>query len=132
MRVLPQLLLLETPLSLKEQYFFFVDVGDVFPIIAVLGVANSLGFKNLAPLMNRYLDPLDIVAHPQSLVTGKDIMTHLNLPPSRKIGELLREVQLARIEGKITTREDALEFAHGCGILFHAEAQRRREAKREL
>ncbi len=117
LRVLPQLLLLETPLSLKEQYFFFVDVGDVFPIVAVLGVANSLGFKNLAPLMNRYLDPLDIVAHPQPLVTGKDIMTHLNLPPSPKIGELLTEVQLARIEGKITTREEALEFAHGCGIL---------------
>ena len=117
LKVLPQLLLLETPLSLKEQYFFFVDVRDVFPIVAVLGVANSLGFKNLAPLMNRYLDPLDIVAHPQPLVTGKDIMTHLNLPPSPKIGELLTEVQLARIEGKITTREEALEFAHGCGIL---------------
>jgi len=27
---------------------------------------------------------------------------------------------------------DKMEFAHGCGILFHAEAQRRREAKREL
>lgn len=121
LKVLPQLLLAQKPLSVREQYFFFFDVRDIFPIVAVLGVANSLRFKNLAPLMNRYLDPLDMIAHPQPLVTGKDIMTHLNLPPSPKIGQLLKEVQLARIEGKITHFEDALEFV---------SQQRRRDTER--
>ena len=61
--------------------------------------------------IERYLNPNDPVAHPTPLVTGKDLMTALNLPPSRQIGELLIEIQLAKIEGKIYSREDALSLA---------------------
>ncbi len=98
-------------MPLREQYFFFQDVGTVFPILAVLAVASGTPLGSLAPIINSYLNPDDQVAHPTLLVNGNDLMQALHLPASPQIGKLLTEIQLARIEGKISSREDALEFA---------------------
>jgi tRNA nucleotidyltransferase (CCA-adding enzyme) len=38
-------------------------------------------------------------------------MEYLNLPRSPRIGQFLMEIQLARVEGRIATREDALKLA---------------------
>jgi tRNA nucleotidyltransferase (CCA-adding enzyme) len=38
-------------------------------------------------------------------------MKALDLTASPQIGKLLTEIQIARLEGKINRREDALEFA---------------------
>ncbi len=111
LKILPKLQNHWLPLSLREQYFLFKDAGAVFPIIAVLAMAYGVNIEAIAPLINRYLEPNDAIAHPQPLVTGKDIMNNLNLPPSRTIGKLLTEIQLAAIEGKIATREEAFVFA---------------------
>ncbi len=109
---LPRLLKEGTvPMNLTQQYFFFLDVGDIFPILAVLAVAVGSNTEAIAPLIHRYLDPKDRVAHPKPLVTGNDLMQALQIPPSPKIGKLLTEIQLAWIEGKISTSEDALQFA---------------------
>lgn len=43
------------------------------------------------------------------LIDGNDVMTGLGCQPSPVVGEILREVETAVIEGKIATREDALE-----------------------
>ena len=98
-------------MSLREQYFLFRDVGIVFPILAVLAVAAGVAVDEILPLINRYLDADDIIAHPTQLVSGNELMEALNLPRSPRIGELLMEIQLARVEGRITTREDALKLA---------------------
>lgn len=109
---LPQLLSHATsPMSLREQYFFFQNVGSVFPALAVLAVASEVPVEAIAPLSDRYLNPDDQVAHPTPLVTGNDLMKALHLPASPQVGKLLTELQVARIEGKISTREDALKFA---------------------
>lgn len=109
---LPQLLShITSPMSLREQYFFFQAVGSVFPALAVLAVAEGVSVEPITPLMNRYLNPEDQVAHPTPLVKGHDLMQQLKLPPSPQIGELLTEIQIARIEGKVSTRGEALEFA---------------------
>ncbi len=109
---LPQLLShITSPMSLREQYFFFQAVGSVFPALAVLAIAEGVSVESIAPLMNRYLNPEDQVAHPTPLVKGHDLMQQLKLPPSPQIGELLTEIQIARIEGKVSTRGEALEFA---------------------
>ena len=109
---LPRLLQAQTqPMSLREQYFFFLDVGDVFPVLVVLGMAVGLNPETITPLLQRYLNPQDQVAHPTPLVTGHDLIQKLKLRPSPQIGQLLTQIQLARIEGKITTGEEALELA---------------------
>ncbi|HEY9853251.1 MAG TPA: CCA tRNA nucleotidyltransferase [Leptolyngbyaceae cyanobacterium] len=110
LKFLPQL---RSPnLSLREQYFFFQEVGAVFPALTVVAVATGTQIESLASLIDRYLDPNDQVAHPTQLINGKDLMQALNLPPSPQIGQLLTEIQLARIEGKISTSADALKLAN--------------------
>lgn len=109
---LPQLqAVAQSEMSLAEQYFLFQNVKNVFPAIVVLGVASGVEVDAIAPLINRYLNPQDQVAHPTPLITGKDLMQALKLAPSPQIGKLLTDIQIARIEGKITTPAQALELA---------------------
>jgi tRNA nucleotidyltransferase (CCA-adding enzyme) len=111
-RQLPQLLShITSPMSLREQYFFFQAVGSVFPALAVLAVARGMLVDEIAPLVNAYLNLDNQVAHPIPLVTGNELMKALNLPASPKIGKLLIEIQLARIENKISSVEEAIKFA---------------------
>ncbi|MBE9188418.1 CCA tRNA nucleotidyltransferase, partial [Microcoleus sp. LEGE 07076] len=82
-----------------------------FPVLAVLAAAAGVAVDEISLLINRYLDRDDIIAHPTQLVTGNDLMEHLNLPRSPRIGQFLLEIQLARVEGRIATREEALKLA---------------------
>ncbi|HBW90709.1 MAG TPA: [cytidine(C)-cytidine(C)-adenosine (A)]-adding enzyme, partial [Cyanobacteria bacterium UBA11149] len=109
---LPELLSSTTkPMSLRQEYFLFQNAGSIFPVLVVLAMASGMTLDALTFLIQRYLNPKDPVAHPTSLVTGKDLMARLNLPASPQVGQLLTEIQIAKIEGKIETREDALNFA---------------------
>ena len=108
---LPQLQEMTCQMSLRAQYFWFLEVKDVFPLLIVRAIATGVSQKIIAPLIERYLDPSDRVAHPQPLVTGNDLIRELNLKPSRLIGTLLTEIQIAQIESKISTPQQALNFA---------------------
>lgn len=109
---LPQLLSHSTsPMSIREQYFFFQEVGVVFPALVVLAVASGMPLQQVTPLIKRYLTPDDPVAHPTQLVTGKDLMRSLHLPSGRQIGQLLTAIGVARAEGRISTAAQALELA---------------------
>ncbi len=110
--LLPQMRSIETkPLTAREQYYLFRNIGAAFPALVVLSVAAGVPIASIAPLIERYLTPDDPIAHPSPLLTGRDLMAQLNLPPSPTIGHLLESIQLARAEGKIETRSEALEFA---------------------
>ena len=109
---LPQLLsCTHSPIPIREQYFFFQNLGTVFPVVALLAVATEVLVDEIAPLMERYLTPNDPVAHPTPLVTGKDLMRSLNLPAGPQVGQLLTAIAVARAEGKISTAQEALELA---------------------
>ncbi len=101
----------DTQMSLRQQYFFFRDAGVAFPAIAILAVARGNLIEAIAPLINRYLNPDDPVAHPQLLVTGKDIMEALQIPASPQVGKLITDIALAQIEGQISTTVEALQLA---------------------
>jgi len=107
-------------MSLRKQYFLFREMGILFPAVLVLALANDIVAKGMfeesmfityEPLIKRYLDKNDAVAHPIPLLNGKDMMTALQIPASPLIGELLMEVGVAQAEGKISTVEAAIEFA---------------------
>ncbi|MBN3870969.1 CCA tRNA nucleotidyltransferase [Nostoc sp. JL33] len=131
--MLPQFQVVD--MSLREQYFLFHDADMVFPATAVLAVAlNNLveamsgdkplhsavatteetkarGYQVLAPLINRYLNPDDLVAHPTPLVSGKELIIALDIPASSIIGQLLTEIGVAQAEGKVSTSTEAIAFA---------------------
>lgn len=111
LKLLPQLKQSSIQMPLAEQYFLFNTAKAVFPVVAVLAVAAGVSVDAIAFLINRYLDPHDLVAHPTPLVTGKDLMQALKLPSSPVIGELLLQIQLAQIEGKVSTPAEAIAFA---------------------
>ena len=109
---LPKLLAHATsPMSVKEQYCFFQDVGFVFPALVILAVASGTSIQEITPLIHRYLTPDDQVAHPTPLVTGKDLMRSLNLKAGPLVGELLTAIGVARAEGQVSTPEAALALA---------------------
>lgn len=111
LKYLPQLQQNATSMSLREQYFFFLGVGDVFPTLALLAMAVGVDRDAIAMLANRYFDKSDPVAHPKPLVKGHDLIKHLCLASGPKIGKLLTELQIAYIEGKISTAGEALHLA---------------------
>jgi tRNA nucleotidyltransferase (CCA-adding enzyme) len=138
LRLIPQLE--KAPLSLREQYFFFQEAGTVFPSIIVAAISMSQLHRrnanynsqenlktnletnletnsqdefinNITPLIKRYLRADDKVAHPQPLVTGKDIMEALGIPASPMIGKLLTEIAVAQVEDRVSTVAEAIQLA---------------------
>ncbi|MEH2158792.1 CCA tRNA nucleotidyltransferase [Nostoc sp.] len=133
LKLLPQLQIVD--MSLREQYLLFHNADIVFPAMAVLAVAldnlveamsgdkplhtavgttqetKARGYQVLAPLINRYLNPDDLVAHPTPVVTGKQLIIALDIPASPIIGQLLTEIAVAQAEGKILTPTEAIAFA---------------------
>lgn len=99
------------PMSLRSQYFFFQNVGEAFPAACAFALACGVKKEAIAPMIDRYGDPQDPAAHPRALVTGTDLMSALNLRRGRQIGLLLTEIQIAQVEGKVSTAAEALEFA---------------------
>lgn len=113
LKLLPQLQPAAQPsqMSLQAQYFFFRTAGVVFPTLAVLALVAGTSVEAIAPLINRYLNPNDPVAHPTPLLTGIDLMKAFQLPAGPQIGKLLIDIAIARIEGKVSTPAEALQLA---------------------
>ncbi|MEJ6485126.1 CCA tRNA nucleotidyltransferase [Nostoc punctiforme UO1] len=133
LKLLPQFKVVD--ISLREQYLLFRDADIVFPTAAVLAVAldnlveamsgdkpqhtavaTSLETKArdcpvLTLLINRYLNPDDLVAHPSLLVSGKELIVALDIPASPIIGQLLTEIAVAQAEGKVSTPTEAIAYA---------------------
>ncbi|WP_427157877.1 CCA tRNA nucleotidyltransferase [Aliinostoc sp. HNIBRCY26] len=106
--------------SVREQYFLFQEAGIVFTATILLALVDdnlvepmsgTHPFQVYAPLISRYLNPDDLVAHPTQLVSGKNLMIALNIPASPLVGELLKEIAVAQAEGKISTQQEAMEWA---------------------
>jgi tRNA nucleotidyltransferase (CCA-adding enzyme) len=96
--------------DLAQQYFFFRAVGDIFPILAIFAHAHYIDENLIMMLLDRYMDDHDIVAHSQPILTGREIMETLNIPPSPLVGKLLTDVQIAYIEGKVNHKNEALQY----------------------
>ncbi|HJX29740.1 MAG TPA: poly(A) polymerase, partial [Thermoanaerobaculia bacterium] len=52
---------------------------------------------------------------PPRLVTGADVQELLGIPPGREIGRVLDAVRAAQVEGRVRTREEAVEMVRGWG-----------------
>jgi tRNA nucleotidyltransferase (CCA-adding enzyme) len=118
LRLLPKLK--SGNMSVREQYFFFQEVGNVFPATVVLALVDDTLVSAMSGdslltvytlLISRYLNPNDLVAHPTKLVSGDELIIALNISPSPKLGQLLTEIAVAQAEEKISTPEEAIALA---------------------
>ncbi|MGK7957090.1 MAG: CCA tRNA nucleotidyltransferase [Crocosphaera sp.] len=108
---LPWLEKKQQQLSLREFYFLFSELGNNFPIFALVFLAKNVNNQLILKLINHYIDPKDKLAHPIPLITGHDLINDLQIKPSPQLGQLLTEVAIAQVEEKISTKEEALNFA---------------------
>lgn len=107
----PQLLAMaDGTISRRQQYGLFRTAGRSFIALALVGLAAGLPLTVLDGLIQRFLDPTDPIAHPHALVSGRDIMKHLQLRPGPHIGELLAAVELAHAEGLVSSPQEALSW----------------------
>ena len=110
LRYLPNFIELLDGASPRQQYTFFQTTLEFFPAIAALALASGYELEKITPWLEHWLNPHDAIAYPVALITGDDLLKELQIPPSPKIGELLASVKLAQVEGKISTRSEALIF----------------------
>lgn len=97
-------------LSIRQQYQLFKVAGAGWVGTALVGLANGVSEGVMAPMIQRYLDSNDPVAHPKALLSGRDLIQGLSLKPGPQIGNLLERVQLAQAEGLVASREEALDW----------------------
>lgn len=109
----PQLSDLKLQPTVRRRFFFFAELGKYFPHFVLYALAHAPHDYHpfLFALLEHHLNPDDPLAHPRSLITGKDLIDRLQIKPSPLIGQLLTEVQIASIEGQVQTVADALAYA---------------------
>ena len=62
-------------------------------------------------LLTHWFEHYDETVAPSPLVTGRDLMSHLDLPSGPEIGRLLEAIREAQAEGSVSTRAEALRLA---------------------
>lgn len=66
--------------------------------------------EKLSELQKECFEYDESVAAPKPLLTGKDIMNLTGLPQSKELGNIVKALYSAQLEGNITTREEATDF----------------------
>ena len=105
---------------------YYRDVNDVAIDTVYLAMADYLAAKGPEVVADRWANHARMLGNlldagreqapaegARRLLTGHDLMQHLNLPPGPQIGRLLEQIDEARAAGEISTREEALALADG-------------------
>jgi putative nucleotidyltransferase with HDIG domain len=111
--------------SRKAIYRFFRDSGRAGIDLVLLGLADLRGTRGHTLTQETWSAALDIARillenywekpeetiSPPRLLDGNELMKELNLEAGRVIGQLLEAIREAQATGKISLREEALQFA---------------------
>jgi putative nucleotidyltransferase with HDIG domain len=123
----PGFLIKDAPVTKRAMYRFFRDTGDAAVDVLILSLADHLAARGSTlpaddwrqhleftqTMLEHYFRTPQVVASPPQLVTGRDVMSVLGVPPGPQVGQLLEAVREAQAEGQVRTREEALEFLRG-------------------
>lgn len=106
---------------------FWKDCGDIAPHLFLHSIADAIGsgdeeakikdllktIKDLIDYRKEKLSKLPI----KPLLNGKEIMELLRIEPGPLVGEIKRALEEAQMEGKVSTKEEAIEFVkHNYGV----------------
>ncbi len=98
--------------------------GDELPGLFVLAMADSLAgqgvekpehmeeelaalFDEIIEARRQYIDP---ALHGKKLLTGNDLIEKFNLQPGPVFSCILSDLEIAQVEGKVVSREDAMAW----------------------
>jgi poly(A) polymerase len=108
----------------RAVYRFFRDTGDAGVETCLLSLGDGLGrgeglelreweewVTGVAILLESYFDRYHSVVFPPALVTGRELMDALKIPPGPEVGQLLELIREAQAAGEVHTPEGALLLA---------------------
>ena len=61
-------------------------------------------------LLDKYFNHAKKLVAPRKLIDGRDIMKTLQIQPGPKVGEILEALIIAQVEGKVSSKEEALAW----------------------
>lgn len=110
--------------SRRAIYRFFKDSGEAGLDLVLLALADlrathgpnlkqetwTAALDVCRVLLENYFERPEEIVSPPKLLDGNDVMRELNLAPGRRVGEILEAVREGQATGKVSTREEALEF----------------------
>jgi len=115
----PLLLAHQGSASKRAVHRFLEATDEAAPAVAIFSLMDHLaiyksdeGQLEWERLLNVVLQICRTYFAPKlpTLLTGKDIIQQLNIPPGPEVGRLLKEVKEAQAVGEVITREEALAF----------------------
>ncbi len=98
------------PLNRSQQFFLFKAAGEQFPVVSLLALAQGVNLEVIKPMIERFLNPQDAIAHAQTLLTGNEIMQQLDMKPSKQLGQLIQSVEQAQAAGEIKDKKAAIAW----------------------
>ncbi len=110
--------------SRRAIYRFFKDSGEAGLDLILLALADLRATHGNTLKQETWTAALDVcriflenywerpeeVVSPPKLLDGNDVMRALNLAPGPRVGEVLEAIREGQATGKVSTREDAVEF----------------------
>ena len=114
----------KTP-SRKALYRFFRDTGEAGVDLVLLALADTRATYGHTLTQESWIAVLDIcriflenywekpteTVAPPRLLDGNEAMSELELDPGPRVGEVLEIIREAQATGKVSTREEALDYA---------------------
>jgi poly(A) polymerase len=110
--------------SRRAVYRFFRDTGDAGVETCLLSLGDGLGrgenigmreweewVSGIAILLENYFGHYDECVSPPALVTGRELIDTLHIPPGPEVGRLLELIREAQAAGEVHTSEGALLLA---------------------
>ncbi|MDP8253637.1 MAG: HD domain-containing protein [Candidatus Kaelpia aquatica] len=109
--------------SKKAKFRYFRDTASEAASVMLLSIADKSAtcgeLSDLDDIANHKEVLLDLIEEyfdkgeeiiPPKLIDGNDVMEALKIEPSRKVGQILKEIQERQALGEIKTREDAIGY----------------------
>lgn len=104
--------LFEMPDTRRKHWFLlphFEDLLEVYRADAMGIIPLDLSvYEDLKKMYRHEIAKLRLM--PKQIISGEEIMKILNLKPSKKVGELLKEVREKQLEGELKTKKQALDY----------------------
>ncbi|MGB3299217.1 MAG: CCA tRNA nucleotidyltransferase [Phormidesmis sp.] len=97
-------------LGQSQQFFLFKRAGESFPALSLLALSQGVALAVLLPLIERFLDADDAIAHSRTLVDGNVLIEQLGMKAGPAIGAALRAVERAQAAGEIGSKEEAIAW----------------------
>lgn len=116
----PFLLAHQHTVSKRAIHRFLLATADAAPAIAIFSLFDHLGTFAPDTGQTEWQRLSEVVLHlcqayfipkPLPLLTGREVINHLQLTSGPLVGRILRELKEAQAIGQITTKEEALAFA---------------------